>query len=389
MENLKSSSGILDLGIIGGGPAGTAAALEARHHGLSVAVWERDHFPRDKVCGEFVSSEAIPFLQTEIPAAVATGTAIRCAEFVTDQRVSRTFRLPRPALGVSRRRLDIALWRAAEAAGAEAYEGECVQAVRRQSSGDGRAGHWEVKSDRGSIRTAKALVVACGRWWGIEGLSSPARYGDQPSGEWVGLKAHFAGVPARSKVEMYFFAGGYCGIAPVEDGACNVCCLVHREKFREYGSTGLDDFAGWLGEISRLTTLQARLQGGRQLSPVVTTAPVHLARRQATQRGALMVGDASGFIDPFTGEGISMALHSGGLAARTVAAMLLEGFSAEHAGEIYGQGLARAVQRSYRIAAITRCMVHGPEWLRRLIATPLPWIGRHLVLRTRWRETRK
>ncbi len=67
MESLTSNSEILDLAIIGGGPAGTAAALEARRHGLRVALWERDRFPRDKVCGEFISPEALPLLQSEIP----------------------------------------------------------------------------------------------------------------------------------------------------------------------------------------------------------------------------------------------------------------------------------------------------------------------------------
>ncbi|MGA8185479.1 MAG: FAD-dependent oxidoreductase, partial [Terriglobia bacterium] len=59
MEKLRPDSGIVDVAIIGGGPAGTAAALEARRQGLSVAVWERDRFPRDKVCGEFISPEAL------------------------------------------------------------------------------------------------------------------------------------------------------------------------------------------------------------------------------------------------------------------------------------------------------------------------------------------
>ena len=73
MENLTTGSSTLDLAIIGGGPAGTAAALEACRQGLSVGIWERDRFPRDKVCGEFISSEAHPILQNEIPGTVARG----------------------------------------------------------------------------------------------------------------------------------------------------------------------------------------------------------------------------------------------------------------------------------------------------------------------------
>jgi flavin-dependent dehydrogenase len=386
MENLTSSSRILDLAIIGGGPAGAAAALEARRQGLSVAIWERDRFPRDKVCGEFISFEARPFLQNEILGTVACGAEIRSAQFVTDCSGSRIFRLPRPALGLSRRVLDIALWKAASRAGADVYEDEAVRRVQYLIRGSGPAGTWEIESDRGIIRRSRALIVACGRWWAIEGLSSPAgRHEPLARGDWIGAKAHFAGIPSRDGVEMYFFRGGYCGLAPVEDGACNVCCLVRREQVRQSHTNALDDFAAWLIQVSHLAALEKRLQGAQQVSAVVTTAPVHLSRRQAAQSGALLVGDASGFLDPFTGEGISMALHSGRLAARTVASALSEGLDGQSAAEIYDQRLSHAVRRSFRVAAMARGLIQGPAWLRGLVTRPLPWVGKHLVRETRWR----
>jgi flavin-dependent dehydrogenase len=386
MESLTSNSDILDLAIIGGGPAGTAAALEGSRLGLQAAIWERDRFPRDKVCGEFISSEALPLLQSEIPGTVARGAEIRCAEFVSDNGLSRTFRLPCPALGLSRRVLDEALWKACEAAGIEVHEGESVRSVRKPGSGDRQSPTWEIETAAGNIRKAKALIVACGRWWTVEGLSSPARLPkSQTQGEWVGVKAHFAGIPARGNVEMYFFRGGYCGLAPVEDGACNVCCLVHRERVRECRAMGMDDFAAWLVQVSHLAALEKRLRGARQVSPVVTTAPVHLSRRQAAQSGALMVGDAAGFLDPFTGEGISMGLHSGRLAARAVAMALSEGFGNDRAAEIYCRSLKEAVRRSYTIAGMARGLIEGPVWLRGLVIAPLLWFGEHLFRGTRWR----
>ena len=385
MENVMRTSGILDLAIIGGGPAGTIAALEAQRHGLRVALWDRDRFPRDKVCGEFISSEALPILQNEIPETIATGAEIYGAQFVTHRGVSRTFDLPRPALGLSRRRLDHELWKSAEAAGVETYEGEAVRRVRAPECGSKPAGAWEIQT-AGCRRQARSLIVACGRWWAIEALCSPAgRLGLSGRGDWIGAKAHFAGIPRRDTVEMYLFRGGYCGLAPVEDGACNICCLVHRQQIRQMGLKVHEDFAGWLKQVSRLPALETRLRGAVQVSRVVTTAPVHLARRQAVQRGALMVGDASGFLDPFTGEGISMALHSGRLAARAVAVALLESFDAQTAAENYSRSLSNAVRRSYRIAAVARGLIQSPAWMRGLVTAPLPWLGRHLVRETRWR----
>ena len=389
MENLRPAPGILDLAIIGGGPAGTAAALEARRHGLRVAIWERDRFPRDKVCGEFISSEALPLLQTGIPATVARGTAICCAEFISDNGAARGFPLPGPALGLSRRSMDAALWKAAEAAGAGTQEGECVRRVRKLVRGCKQENSWEIESAGASVRGAKALIIACGRWWAIEGLPSPAwRDASAKAGDWVGAKAHFAGIPPRGRVEMYFFRGGYCGLAPVEDGVYNVCCLAHQERIRECGGKGMRDFAAWLAQLTHLAALEARLRGAVQVSPAVTTAPVHLGRGQAAPSGALRVGDASGFLDPFTGEGISMALHSGRLAAQAVAKSLSEGFGDEQAAEIYRQDLARAVRRSYKIAAMARGLIHCPAWVQGLVTAPLPWIGKRLVWETRWMARR-
>jgi flavin-dependent dehydrogenase len=386
LEKLTPNSDTLDLAIIGGGPAGTAAALEARRQGLSVAIWERDRFPRDKVCGEFISSEALPLLQSEIPSTVARGAEILRAEFVCDNGLSRPFRLPHPALGLSRRRLDAALWQACEAAGVEVHEGKAARSVCKLGSGGRQTPVWEIETAAGNIQKANALIVACGRWWAIEGLSSPVgRPGTLTRGDWIGAKAHFAGIPSRDRIEMYFFRGGYCGLAPVEDGACNVCCLVRREQLRQSRPKALEDFATWLAQISHLGALEKRLRGAQQVSAAVTTAPVHLSRRQAAQRAALMVGDAAGFLDPFTGEGISMALHSGRLAARAVASALSEGFDSQSAAEIYGQKLSQAVRRSYRIAAMARGLIHGPAWLRGTVTAPLPWAGKHLVRETRWR----
>lgn len=385
MENLKLDPGIVDVAIIGGGPAGTAAALEARRQGLSVAIWERDRFPRDKVCGEFISPEALHLLQTEIPETAVRGADIRDAEFISAHGGSRTFRLPHRALGLSRRLLDAALWEAAKAAGAEAREGESIRKVLKLVSFGKDPDVWEIESAGGNVRRAKSLLVACGRWWAIDGLSSPAHRASHATGDWIGAKAHFEGIPPRDRVEMYFFHGGYCGLAPVEDGACNVCCLVHRERIRERGANGLQDFGGWLVQTAHLPALERRLRGAIQVSPVVTTSPVHLARRRAAQGGVLMAGDASGFLDPFTGEGISMALHSGRLAAQAVAKALAEGLGDERAAEIYGKNLSQAVGRSYRIAGIARSLLQGPLWLQGLVAAPLPWIGKRLVHETRWR----
>ncbi|MGH7247800.1 MAG: NAD(P)/FAD-dependent oxidoreductase, partial [Pseudomonadota bacterium] len=120
-----------DLAIIGGGPAGTSAAITARRRGLSVAIWERDRFPRDKVCGEFISAESLPLLREQIPEALARGAEVQGAEFVPRSGRAYAFNFSSPACGLSRWVMDEALWQAARASGAQTLEGTAVRGVCR------------------------------------------------------------------------------------------------------------------------------------------------------------------------------------------------------------------------------------------------------------------
>jgi menaquinone-9 beta-reductase len=382
---------VIDLGIIGGGPAGATAAIEAARSGLRVVVWDRGTFPRDKVCGEFISPESIPLLQKLIPATLLRAAAIRRAEFYSKKGHSHSVIFPAPAAGLSRYLLDNALWRAAAGAGAVCCEGAVVTRVSkgRSSVVDGDAA-WEVTSviaDTPSAFRVRELLLACGRWWRVDGLPSPTESCGKRNrgGEWVGAKAHFAGIEPRDAVEMYFFQGGYCGLAPAEDGIYNACFLVRRALARSCRDGGITDFRAWIGQIARHPALTARLRNGIQVSETIATAPVSPARRTSAVEGALAAGDAAGFLDPFTGDGISMALHSGRLAACELARGLRRSCSPP-ATRRYRRELDQSVWRSYFWAALLRALLRAPTDLQDWIARTLPpFAGARFLSATRWR----
>ncbi|MGH9487247.1 MAG: NAD(P)/FAD-dependent oxidoreductase, partial [Terriglobales bacterium] len=291
------------------------AAIEAARSGLKVALWERGSFPRDKVCGEFLSPEALPLLRQVIPGAIYRSVTIRRAEFCSKGGRRHSIGFPAPGAGLSRRVLDHALWQAAAGAGACCHSHEALLGAARQSPG--RDSGWDVIAGTGKAASASRFIVACGRWWKLTGLPSPAAPDSrQRACGWLGAKAHFKGVDASDAVEMYFFPGGYCGLAPVEDGAYNACCLVHRSLAESCRGGDFADFRVWISKVARHPALNSRLYKAVQVSPTLSTAPVNPARQIADSSGILIAGDAAGFLDPFTGDGISMALHSGQLAAR-------------------------------------------------------------------------
>lgn len=351
-----------DVAIVGAGPAGTSAALTAAERGLAVVLCERSSFDasrgRDKVCGEFISAEALPLLARWTPALLEHAPKISGTRLIAAGRASAAFSLPEPARGISRLTLDAALWHAAGQAGVN-LRSRCAIAQATRTDGG-----WQLRTATGEELAAGAVIWATGR--------QPAASG----GRWLGLKARFEGLPLRPEVELYSLRAGYCGVAPVENGWTNVCCLLHaRHAPSPVEST---DFLSWLACVEGSEALVARLLGARQATPTVVTAGVALGPRAALAGGRLMAGDASGFVDPFTGDGIARALLSGQLAAAAVA----EGNPAG-----YAVALRQASRASFRTGAGLRAAVLAPAWLQAALL-PLaahPALGRRLVTATRWR----
>jgi flavin-dependent dehydrogenase len=419
-----------DLAVVGGGPAGAAAAWAARRAGLRVVLLECDSFPRDRVCGEFLSPEILPTLAEAIPPTLAEAPAIARVEFVSPRGLRRGFDLRTPARGLSRRRLDAALWQAALAAGAEGLSGARVTGISPDGPVNGESANrrppntftrvqFETAGEQRSV-SARHVVVAAGRWWNISGLRGPiASFGSERDAttcadpgqapaprtlrfRWTGVKAHFSASPGTlaGPLEMHYFTGGYCGLCRVEGGAINACCLIRHEIAGRLSDSR--DFAPWIAGVSRHAALRERLRALSQCSPtVVTTVPL-LGHRSAAEGGCLFAGDASGFLDPAAGDGLARAIGSGtlaaGIIARHCAALAAGGCraSSDAAGTLmttaavdYERRLNDAVRGSYGAAGRLRWLVRLPPPLQELSARFLfsGSIGRMLLQQTRWRET--
>jgi len=215
---------------------------------------------------------------------------------------------PRPAWGVERITFDAVLAEHAAAAGARLEEraalvdlgfsdGRPTRAVLSTSSGrrEVRFG-WIVGADGARSRVAAQLGVARAPF--------PAR---------LGLVAHYAGLPALTdRGEMHVGAGSYIGLAPLAGGRLNVGMALALGGGRRSGEARFD------AAIRGLPAVAARLDRARRLTPLRGAAPIGSRVARAAGPGWLLVGDAAGFIDPFTGEGIYRALRS----ARAAAAAL-------------------------------------------------------------------
>jgi flavin-dependent dehydrogenase len=367
--------------IVGGGPAGLAAAIALVRRGARVAVLEQRRYPHDKLCGEFLSGEARGELERlgVWPRLVAAGAApIAEARITAPGAPGREWRaaLPPGAVGISRRVLDAELAAAAREAGAEVLEGRTAAAL---SGGPGRYRVAGLDDDgRPFELAARAVLAGHGKRSRFDrALARPARPSD-----FVALKAHFHGPSRAGRVELHGFAGGYCGLAGVERELVNVCLLMTGRAFRAAGARPE-------GVIARLRRENAALdawfaQAERADARWLAIAQIDFGPRRAVEGGVLALGDAAGLISPLAGDGMAMALRSGLLAAEHAARALdAGGAGADGAG--YAQAWASEFGTRLRLAAWLRALMLRPRMLRGGLAVlaRVPRLGRWLVAATR------
>lgn len=307
--------------VVGGGPAGSAAALAALREGSQVRLFEPSRFPRHKVCGEFLSpgfAQAADDLGVWSRLEAAGAAPIRRALVVVKDAGLR-HRLRAPAYGLSRYALDHVLLEAARQRGAQIIAGR------------GRA----------HVMDGGPVVHAAGR---------RRETRDDRGRRLFGFKAHFRG-PADDAVELYFFRGCYVGVSPVERGGTNVCGLAPKALLDEYGFD-FDELV-WACE-----PLRRRVEPLTREWDWLTTGPVVTGWNGASPDGGVYpAGDSLGFVDPFTGAGLTNALITGRLA----------GAAAAH-GEPVSRYVARCRQatgRVFRAAAALRWLIET-GWAPRL-----------------------
>jgi flavin-dependent dehydrogenase len=335
-----------DIAIIGGGPAGTSAAITAARRGARVLLLERSRLPRHKVCGEFVSAESLALLHALLngtPGARLPADAPRMhsARIFLDGAVVQA-PLPAPAASIERYSLDLALWRAAEHAGTDARMQTAVEKIAREN-------HLFRLHTTGGEFGVRCVVDATGRWSNLRPTAMPANYG-------VGVKAHFeTGVAEPDTVDLYFWSGGYCGVSRVNANEVNVCALIDSSALRPGGQPPLEHI------LDSHPDLRHRRLHWKQRTDVVITSPLLFGGVVPESDGVVRAGDAAGFLDPFAGDGISLALRSGTLAAECLRRVWQDGGAVEMAAREYATAYSRQFARLFRRTAL----------LRRALATPL------------------
>jgi flavin-dependent dehydrogenase len=351
--------------VIGGGLAGSTVAIHLSAAGRQVTLLEREPSAHHKVCGEFLSREAVAYLgQLGVDPISLGAKTIRSVRLTARDQVVET-RLPFTALSLSRSVLDEALIKRAADCGCRVERGAFVETVAQHCGG------WRAELRGGESWTAATVFLASGKHElrGIE--RGPGRHGDL-----VGFKLHWQLAAAETEalgdsMDLFLFKGGYGGLSLVEGNTANFCLVVRRAALLKAG--------GWKqlleGIQSENAHIRQRLSGAQALwARPLAVSSIPYGYIHAGGKGLWCVGDQAAVIPSFTGDGMSIALHSGALAAQ----MYLAGEGAD----VYHCRLNAHLRPSMRLATgLSQAMVSGagqrlaPIGLR-VLPMAMSWIAR-------------
>jgi menaquinone-9 beta-reductase len=380
-----------DVLVVGAGPAGSMAALTLARAGIRVRLIDRAAFPRDKLCGDTLNPGALSLLD---PAAGHGGPRLRpliearglpiAGMTVTGPGSARvTSDYPHGLRGVAirRRELDAILLQAAIDAGAQFEPG--VASRGPIVDGERVAG---VDTQHGALR-ARVVVGAEGRHARLAFELGLSRFAAAPK-RWA-FGACFEGVEGlTAHGEMHVRAGGYVGVAPLPGGLANVCVVRERGAFRLKAEATPPEVASGrdvsvASGFSRKSTdlivasaiaadpqLRGRFVHARQATAAIALGPMAIESRAPGCPGLLLAGDAAGFIDPMTGDGLRFALRGGVLAGLAALDELVTGVPA------------------FRALAALRAAEFGGKWrfnrvLRTLVGSPRA-VGLAAAVATLW-----
>lgn len=363
-----------DVVIVGAGPAGSSAAIRLAENGLRVLLVEKKKFPREKLCGEFISPECLThFKELGVFDRISSG-GVKIDRTVFYARNARSVTVPSKwfasgsyALGLSRAEMDNVLFERARAAGADVLEETQATGVLTDAGKitgvqlkDKHRATLDIHSRLTLDATGRAAVLSKQ----INKVVKQQRTG------FVAFKTHLRDVSIPAGVcEIYAYRGGYGGLSRVENGQYNLCFIAAADIVKQYRGDAAEVMKKVLFTNKRAA---ASLENAKIVEDWLAVPITGYGRSSlAPAEGLLTIGDAAAFIDPFTGSGILLALESAKIAAGVIAGELSKSRarSFEHLAREYNRRYAAAFDRRLRVSSLLRRAAFVPFLAETVIKT--------------------
>lgn len=290
----------MEIIIIGGGLAGLVSGILLKRAGHPTTLFEEKEYPFNRVCGEYISNEVIPFLEKEnlFPHELKPADLSR---FRLSSTSGKLLEMPLDlgGFGVSRLRFDHWLSEIAKHEGVEIIH-------ERVTESEFRDGNFIIETKNQGKFTSEILIGAFGkRSWMDRSLIRPFLEKRSP---YIGVKYHIrTDEVADDVIELHNFDGGYCGVSRVEDGQFNLCYLSHRRNLKQHAQVHRmeREILFKNPHLKRIFTHSEFFHKTPLVINEITFEP-----KEAVYNHILMTGDAAGMITPLCGNGMAMAIHS-------------------------------------------------------------------------------
>ena len=293
--------------VVGGGIAGLLAAIQVAEAGIPCTLFEKKSYPFHRVCGEYISNEATPFLESRnlYP---SVHNPVKISRFmlssVTGSKAVTALDLG--GFGISRYTFDNFLYKKALAAGVVVRENTTVESVAF-------SGHsFRVTTQNGDYEY-DVVIAAHGKRSGLD--VKMKRAFTRKRSPFLGVKYHVRYDHPDDLVALHNFPGGYCGVNRVENNLVNLCYLVQRDKLKLCGSIPeMEENVLFKNPVLKEIFLNAE----SRFSKPETINEISFETKLPVENHLLMVGDSAGMITPLCGNGMAMAIHASLIASRLV-----------------------------------------------------------------------
>jgi flavin-dependent dehydrogenase len=381
IENRKSK-----IVVVGAGPAGASLSIRLAKKGFEVCLVEREKFPRQKLCGEFISPECLRhFEDLEVLDEMLSVGGERITETIFYAPNGKSVAVPskwfdadsQSALSISRAEMDFRLLEKAKSCGVEVLEETFVVGLLFEKD-EVRGIKVRTKENETREILADLTIDATGRARVLDKLAEKDKLRitnyesrrkirnpkPKTQNRLVGFKAHLQNVNLeKNRCEIYFFHGGYGGLSYIENNLANHCFLIKAGAVKKYNSDAEQIVEKVIFQNKRaFETL-------KNAKPVYDWLAVSVdgfgVKNLSPATNLFAVGDAAAFIDPFTGSGMLMALES----AEILAEIITENeFAPEKIAEEYKIRHARKFRKRLRICSIIRTAAFVPNLAKYVIS---------------------
>jgi menaquinone-9 beta-reductase len=299
----------VDLAIVGGGLAGLSLAIQARAQGLKVALFEKETYPFHRVCGEYISMESLPFLESlglplgemELPRIKRLKVSAPNGKLIEQD-------LPLGGFGISRYLLDYRLAVIAKKNGVNVFENTKVFDIQFEKN------KFIISTQNGSF-SATAVSGTFGKRSNLDIKWQRPFTSEKPNSlnNYIGVKYHVVTDFPYDMIALHNFENGYCGISAVEEGKYCLCYLTTAENLKKNNHSIKEMEKNVLFQNPHLKKIFSMARFER--ADPVTISQISFEKKGLLENHVLMIGDAGGMITPLCGNGMSMALHGSKIAA--------------------------------------------------------------------------